>query len=410
MYDLHLSAEQLEIRDTVREFVANEIKPVAIKPARMEALDRRPPQDILQKAAQMGLRTLALSEALGGAGADGLTSCIVAEELAAGDPDVAAVLVETSMLSHVLFDQLMTPAQRSRFLPLLLESDNAQLAWAAHEPDTDTELGVNYHRAVPVAPAVQCTATRTPAGDWVINGVKSFVPNGSMACLVAVQVKTDPKAPAGEGVSTLLVPQGTAGMSVRELDQNAGWYHGLRADITFKDCRVPGDHLLGEEGKSPLAQRLDANGRGVPVGPAMNIGVGRAAYEAAVEYAGIRVQGGRRIIEHQAIGTLLAETAIRLETARTIVWKAAWVADNPSAVADRSVADLPLHTLARVYTAEAIHRVALDSAEVFGAMGVMRDMPLQKYVQDALIFLHSGMGPADAKLRIAEAIADFRRS
>src|SRR5690606_35673025 len=139
-------------------------------------------------------------------------------------------------------------------------------------------------------------------------------------------------------------------------------------DITFKDCRVPGDHLLGEEGKSPLEQRLDANGRGVPVGPAMNIGVGRAAYEAAVEYAGIRVQGGRRIIEHQAIGTLLAETAIRLETARTIVWKAAWVADNPSAVADRSVADLPLETVARVHTAEAMHRVALDAAEVFGAM------------------------------------------
>ena len=103
MYDLHLSAEQLEIRDTVREFVTNEIKPVAIKPARMEALERRPEPDILVKAAQMGLRTLALSEAHGGAGADALTSCIVAEELAAGDPDVAAVLVETSMLGSLLF-------------------------------------------------------------------------------------------------------------------------------------------------------------------------------------------------------------------------------------------------------------------------------------------------------------------
>ena len=128
MFDLHLSAEQLEIRDTVREFVANEIKPVAIKPARMEALDRRPPADVLEKASQMGLRTLALSEALGGAGADALTCCIVAEELAAGDPDVAAVLVETSMLSHVLFDRLMTPAQRERFLPLLLDADSHQLA------------------------------------------------------------------------------------------------------------------------------------------------------------------------------------------------------------------------------------------------------------------------------------------
>jgi alkylation response protein AidB-like acyl-CoA dehydrogenase len=410
MYDLHLSAEQLEIRDTVREFVANEIKPVAIKPARMEALDRRPPEDMLQKAAQMGLRTLALSEALGGAGADAITACIVAEELAAGDPDVAAVLVETSLLAHVLFDQLMTSAQQERFLPLLLESDSSQLALAAHEPDSDTELGVNYHRTVPVAPAVNCLATRTPTGDWVINGTKTFVPNGSLAALIAVQVKTDAKAPAGQGVSTLLVPRDAVGMTVRELDQNAGWYHGLRADVTFNDCRVPGDHLLGDEGNSPLAAGLDNGGRGIPLGPAMNIGLGRAAYEAALDYAGIRVQGGRRIVEHQAIGTLLADMAIRLEMARTMVWKAAWIVDNPSAVADRSVADLPLQTLARVYTAEAIHRVALEAAEVFGAMGVMRDMPMHKYVQDALVFLHSGMSPGDGKLRIAETLAQFRRA
>src|SRR5512139_3397259 len=142
MYDLQLTQEQLEIRDTVREFVTNEIKPVSIKPARMEALDRRPPADLLEKASQMGLRTLALSEALGGAGADGITACIVAEELAAGDPDIAAVLVETSTLAHILFDQLMSAEQRERFLPQFAKDDSAQLALAAHEPDSDTELGV----------------------------------------------------------------------------------------------------------------------------------------------------------------------------------------------------------------------------------------------------------------------------
>jgi alkylation response protein AidB-like acyl-CoA dehydrogenase len=292
----------------------------------------------------------------------------------------------------------------------LLGDDASQLALAVHEPDRDTELGVNYHRAVSIAPETTCTATRTPRGDWVIKGKKTFVPNGSLAALVAVQAKTDPKAPPGQGISTLLVPRGTPGMTVRELEQNAGWYHGVRADIGFDDCRVPADHLLGEEGSSPLALGLEADGYGVPLMAAMNVGVGRAAYEAALDYAHIRVQGGRPIIEHQAIGTLLAETAIRLETARTVVWKAAWVADNPQAIADRSVADLPLQTIARVVAAEAIHRVALDSAEVFGAMGVMRDMPMHKYVQDALVFLHSGMSPGDAKLRIAEKLAEFRRN
>ena len=410
MIDRHLSAEQQEIRDTVREFVTNEIKPVSIKPARMEALDRKPPADLLEKASQMGLRALALSEALGGAGADGITSCIVAEELAAGDPDVAAVLVETSTLARILFDQLMTPAQRDRFLGEFVKDDRFQLALAAHEPDIDTELGVNYHRAVSIAPALRTTATRAPNGDWILNGTKTFVPNAPLAGLFAVLAKTDPKAPPGQGISTILVPRDAAGMTMRELDQGAGWYHGLRGDLAFNDCRVPGDNLLGRENASTLSEGLDAGGRGVPVVQAMNIGVGRAAYEAAVEYAGIRIQGGRRIIEHQAIGKLLAEIAIKLEMARTIVWKAAWVADHPDAVADRSVTDLPLATLARIYTAEAMHKATLDAAEVFGAMGVMRDMPLHKYVQDALIFLHSGMSPDDGRLRIAELVAQFRRS
>lgn len=409
MVDLDLMPEQHEIRDTVREFVSHEIRPVATKSSRLEALDRRPPLDLLVKASQLGLRTLALSETLGGAGADGITACIVAEELAVGDPDIAAVLVETSALSRSLFDELMTSAQRERWLPQFLRDDAVQLALAAHEAEIDNELGVNYHRAVSVAPAIRCTAARSPAGDWIINGAKSFVPNAPLASLILVLVKTDPKAAAGEGIATLLVPRDTPGMTVRELDQNAGWYHGLRGEVTFTDCRVPADHLLGTQNRRFTAAGLDAIGVGAPVRAAMNIGVGRAAYEAALDYAKLRMQGGRRLIEHQAIGTLLAEIASRIEIARTMVWKAAWAADQSSTQAERSVSDLPLDTIARVYTAEAMRQATLDAAEVFGAMGVMRDMPLQKYVQDALVFLHSGMNPGDGKLRIAEALAQFRR-
>jgi alkylation response protein AidB-like acyl-CoA dehydrogenase len=154
---------------------------------------------------------------------------------------------------------------------------------------------------------------------------------------------------------------------------------------------------------------VDPNGRCVPLRQAMNIGVGLAAYEAALDYAKLRVQGGRRIIEHQAIGTLLAECAISIQVTRSAVWQAAWASDHPEAIEDRSLDDLPLQAIAEVHTAEAMHRVALDAADVFGAMGVMRDMPLTKYVRDALIFLHSGNGMADTKLRIAEAIAGHQR-
>src|SRR5215468_8544354 len=146
MYNLHLSAEQLEIRDTVRDFVAQEIRPVVLKADRLDAGDRRLPIELLAKASQIGLRTLTLSEASGGAGADTLTCCIVTEELAAGDPDVAAVLSETATLAPALFEQLMTEGQRERFLPAFLSDDRCHLAVADHEPGNDTALGVNYHR------------------------------------------------------------------------------------------------------------------------------------------------------------------------------------------------------------------------------------------------------------------------
>src|SRR5262245_29333638 len=136
MYDLHLTAEQLEFRDTVRGFVNDEVKPVTLNANRLDLGDRTLPTDLLRKASQMGLRTLALAEDWGGVGADGLTACIVAEELAAGDADVAAVLTETSALARRLFSA-MTEAQRDRFGAAFLEDDDYHLALACREPGDD---------------------------------------------------------------------------------------------------------------------------------------------------------------------------------------------------------------------------------------------------------------------------------
>jgi alkylation response protein AidB-like acyl-CoA dehydrogenase len=394
MYNLRLSSEQLEIRDTVRDFVEREIKPVCLKAERLEALDRRLPMELLEEASQLGLRTLALSEERGGAGADALTSCIVTEELAAGDPDIAATLAETSALARTLFDQLMSQGQRDRFLPQFLRDDRYHLAFADRESGNDDTLGVNYHRPETSDTPVKTSAVR--AGDvWVIDGVKDCVANAPVAKLIAVQARTGTK-----GVSTLLVPRETPGLSVREHDPAEGWAHGSCGEVVFKDCRVPAENLLDAE-----LERTDRRGWF----QALNLGIGRAAHDAALDYAKLRVQGGRRIIEHQAIGAKLAEIAIRLEVARSIVWQAAWASDHPEAVADRSLADLPHATIARVFTSEAVYHAVKDAAECFGAMGVMRDMPLQKYVHDALVCLHLEHGASEAKLRIAEALAAYRR-
>jgi alkylation response protein AidB-like acyl-CoA dehydrogenase len=408
MYDLALTPEQLEFRDTVRDFVEQEVKPAALSPKRLEPFEKPLLAGALEKASQMGLRTLALSEEAGGAGADGLTTAIVMEELGAGDVDVACVLAHTAALGRLLFDRLMTPAQRGRWLARFVEDDRCHLAFAGRDPGAD--LGWSYHR--PLAPETDGgPAAVKRGGEWVINGPLAFVPNATVAKLFAVQVRTDPKKSGMNGISTLLVPREAPGLTVREPQRAVGeairWHHGAGAGVSFKDCRVPADSLLGREGASALASGAELAWT-VPQVAAVNLGLGRAAYEAAMDYAKLRRQGGRNLVEHQAIGGKLADCAIRLELARNIVWKAAWTLDHPDA--GPGIPDLPHHIVARVYTAEAVNEVALLAAECFGAMGVMRDMPLQKYVHDSMVFLHSDDADGAAKLAVAEAIAGYQRS
>ncbi|MBT3808629.1 MAG: hypothetical protein HOF99_03925, partial [Rhodospirillaceae bacterium] len=121
--------------------------------------------------------------------------------------------------------------------------------------------------------------------------------------------------------------------------------------------------------------------------------------------AKLRIQGGRPIVEHQAIGSMLADIACSLELVRGAVWRAAWDADNPQARADGSLADIPHGLISQVAAADMLYRAAKDAAECFGAMGVMRDMPMQKYIHDTRLFRHSGHGASDARLRLAEALA-----
>jgi alkylation response protein AidB-like acyl-CoA dehydrogenase len=249
---------------------------------------------------------------------------------------------------------------------------------------------------------VKTVAVKVSNGEWVINGAKDYVANAPIAALFAVLVKS----PGQASPKVLLVPSDAPGLSVREHEKP--WQHGCSGEVTFKDCRVPAGNLLGDEAAALLAG-VDAPGESAPLFQALALGVGRAAYDAAVDYARLRVQGGRPLIEHQAIGIKLAEVAIKLEVARASVWQAAWASDHPAAIADRSLSDLPLQSIAQVFTSELMAKATKDAAEIFGAMGVMRDMPLQKYIHDARVCLHSGNGNSDAKLRLAEAIAGYRR-
>src|SRR5215470_16148613 len=259
MYDLRLSPEQLQIRDTVRDFVAEVIKPLALKPERMEARARPLLVEALDQASQMGLRTLALSEEQGGAGADNLTCCIVTEELAVGDPDVAAVLAQTATLAQALFDRVMTAEQRAHFLPAFLADPRYDLALAEHEADRDAALGINYHR---LSHTPFKTAAARAGDGWTLNGSKDCVVGASLAGLFVV------RASIGEnGVATLLVPRDTPGLSVIETEAAPRARHGACGALAFDDCRVPGENVLGAE-----SALIAEAGRQIPQDQALNLG------------------------------------------------------------------------------------------------------------------------------------------
>ena len=384
----------------MRAFVRDEIKLVTLHPKRLEPFEKPLLTDLLAGASQMGLRALALSEEAGGAGADHLTACLLMEELAQGDPDIAVVLAHTAVLARLIFDELMTPAQRARFLPAFMEDHAFHLAFASR--NAEAGLAPIYHSPNNEYAAPQVTATKHSSGDWLINGEMPAVANASIAKLFAVAVNS----------TALLVPRDTTGVSVRAAKPARGaavirWGHGAFGTVVFKDCRVPAGDVLN--GDAQAAARNYAM-RTAPLLAAANIGIGQVAFDAAIDYSKLRRQGGKKIIEHQAIGTLLADIAIKLEVVRNMVWKAAWALDHPDAVADRSVSGLPLHHMARSFAGEMMVEVTERAAECFGAMGVMRDMPLQQYVDDALMFKHSVIGANATKLLIAEAVAGYDRS
>lgn len=411
MYDLQLTAEQLEFRDAVRDFVNKEVKPAATDPQRLEPFEKPLMTGLLDQLAQMGLRGLALPEAAGGAGADLLTTCVLLEEIAAGDVDLAMVLGETALLARAAHDA-MNDGQRKRWLPKFEGDDRFHLALIAR--DDDAERGWSYHHAMPadaeVIGAPEVVAERDGKG-WVINGLAPFVVNAPVAGLFIVQAKIA-DAP---GTVTVLIGGNAQGLSIdNDLPafggggERARWHHGAVAAVTLKNCKIAEEDVLAADAVHRLLQSGLVARRTVQTA-AVNIGVARAAYEAAVDYAKMRWQGGRHIVEHQAIGMKLADVAIQLEAARGLTWKAAWVTDHPEAINDRSVNDLPWAVIARTFTAQSLHRATLEAAECFGAMAVMRDMPLQKYVHDTLVLQHSADCDLAAPLVVAEAVAGYSR-
>ncbi len=416
MYNLNLTSEQLEFRETIQSFAQKKVKPAAIHPDRLEPFAKPLLVDLLDEASQLGIRTFTLSEELGGVGTDLLTACIVFEELAAGDVDIAVTLAQTAGLGRFLFDRIVPKQVSQKFLPHFIEDDQFHLALAA---SWDGNLnGWKYRRSKPGEQLNLPVATKED-DDWILNGSISGVVNAPVAKLIAVEAITSPNANGNAGRSLFLIPRGAQGLSVEtplgsiaekttDGEDGVNWQHGTASSCNLDHCNIPEEFRIDID-DNYLSAQYQLEMSMLTKFSAINLGIATAAMNQAIDYAKIRYQGGRYIIEHQAIGEKISDMHIKLELARNLIWKAAWAADNSSAIAEGSLPDLPYHIMAQVNTAEAVNEIALKSAEIFGAMGVMRDMPLQKYVHDSFMFLNSATQDCATKLLVSEAAVDFEK-
>jgi alkylation response protein AidB-like acyl-CoA dehydrogenase len=394
MFDVRLSDEQRQFQKLARDFAQKEIKPVAMGLDKEHEWEKRVPWDLLKKGSQLGFRTFVLSEENGGAGAsDHLTSCLVAEELAAGEIGTAYYFMLTARRARDWFEFRMTPEQKAYFLPKFLNDDMFFTTVCIHEPDTD--LGFDYFMETPDYARFKTRAVEQPDGSWVINGAKNFQTVGYLSKLLVTMAQTP------DGPRAFLVEGDSKGLVRRPLHK-MGRRVGDNAEIFFDDVRVPKGFIMPPppKGRTDLGTHMTI--------ASLTLGLGRAALEETLKYCQERTAGGKLIIKHQAVGLYLAEMAMNLEAARRLVWTAAWLKDHPEAIADGGVPDMPYEYMAMAFTGTAVQRLTEQGIELFGGMGIVQGMPIEKYVRDAIIQKHISF-PFPTRFKITEYLAGFKR-
>lgn len=354
--DFRLSEQQELLRRTVREFAEAEIRPHV----REWDAQQQFPADLVRKLADLGLMGIQVPEAYGGTGMSALDYCLCIEELARVCPAVALSVAAHNGLAVAHLTRFGSDAQKERFLRPLARGEKLG-AWALTEPTAGSD-----------AAAIRMTATRTADG-WVLNGTKTFTTHGRIGDTVVAMAVTD-RARGHRGISAFVIERGTPGMSAGRKEDKLGMRASDTSELIFEDCRVPADHLLGEEGAGFVnaLQVLDAGRVGIA---ALAVGLAQGAYEAARAWALERRQFGRVLASFQAIQWKLVDNATRIEAARLLTYRAAWL-DEAGRVTPRESA------MAKLYASETAVRVAEDGVQIFGGYGFVKDYPAEKYFRD----------------------------
>ena len=375
--DFKLTEEQLMLQRTFREFAKKEVKPLS------RELDAKPdPKDcisweLVKKASDLGLRTLALPEELGGANADFLTRVIIQEELGAADMGFSDLMRGQGMEFIRLNKE-----QRDEFLPKYLEDYTFFFAQAHTEPNHGMDL---MFRPTDAKTTVETFAEKR-GDEYIVNGMKQFTSHGGIAKLYFIRARTDKKDPTKQ--SDFLVPADTTGLQIGRFHDKLGRRLLLNAELFFEDMLIPSKYLVGEEGeawKEGEEELLALAGLSIFGGI---LGLLRCCYEETLNYARNRIQGGKPIIQHATVALKLAKMKVQIEAARTLVWKCAWSWDNQYNY------DPKLAVLLKGYINEISVDIVNKAVDIHGGLGTDKSMPIEKYLRDAYTTLH-GLGTGE---------------
>ena len=374
-----LTEDQVELQKWVHEFAANVVRPAAADYDEREAF----PWDVLQEAAKIGLYSLDFF-ATQWFDESGLGIPLTMEELFWGDAGIGLAIVGTTLAAASVRAN-GTDEQVGQWIPAMFGTveEPKVAAFCSSEPDAGSDVGAMRTRAV----------YDEATDEWVLTGTKTWATNGGIADIHVVTAVVDPELKA-RGHASFVVPPGTKGIAQGQKFLKHGIRASHTAEVVLDGCRIPGDCLLG--GREKLEERLARAREGVRSGrtqPSMAtfertrpgvgaqaVGVARAAYEYALDYAKQRVQFGRPIIENQAIAFMLADMKTSIDAARLLVWRAAWMARTGQQFTSAE------GSMSKLVAGETAVRVTERAIQILGGNGYTREYPVERMARDAKIY------------------------
>lgn len=351
-----LTAEQNMIYKTIREFAQEEVAPGALERDRTKEF----PIEVFKKMADLGLMGLPFPEEYGGAGADTVSFAIVTEELSRACASTGITYSAHISLGGAPLYLFGTEEQKRKYLVPICTGESFG-AFGLTEPNAGSDAG----------------GTRTTAvekdGEYIINGNKCFITNASYAKHLALTAVTGEKDGKKE-ISAIIVPTDAEGFTVIDNYEKMGLNSSNTTELVLEDVRVPTEHLLGKKGEGFKQFLITLDGGRIGIG-AMALGIAQAAYDKALQYAKERKQFGRSLSDFQAIQFKLADMAMKIELARNMVYKAAWLKDQGRPFAKEA-------SMCKLYASEICMEIADQAVQIHGGYGYMKDYHVERYMRD----------------------------